>query len=338
MTSAATKQPIADSAHVAPRRLFLQSKSVEETQAFFLRCGDPIRVAFRSEKQFDFEVMAVECDGVSLAIANSRLGMEIALESPPDCYSMLLPSSGALAFEKGKTDSVESRTDTGVVVDSSDVRVARFGPRCGWQRMAISSRQLHEHITLLTEQPVRERVKFKPHFDTQSGIARTMFAVSQAIIGGTRGAAPLLSAPTAMASLRDAVLAMFVEGLPHNYSDHLGHRVAVPAPRNVRHAIDFMHANIAKPLRLEDIARAAHASPRSLQLAFRNFRGSTPMEYLRRLRLDGARNDLIHCEPGTSVADVAYRWGFAHHGMFSANYAKAFGERPSATLRRGAQR
>ena len=204
--------------------------------------------------------------------------------------------------------------------------------------MAISSRQLHEHITLLTEQPVRERVKFKPHFDTQSGIARTMFAVSQAIIGGTRGAAPLLAAPTAMASLRDAVLAMFVEGLPHNYSDHLGHRVAVPAPRNVRHAIDFMHANIAKPLRLEDIARAAHASPRSLQLAFRNFRGSTPMEYLRRLRLDGAHNDLLHCEPGTRVADVAYRWGFAHHGMFSANYAKAFGERPSATLRRGAQR
>jgi transcriptional regulator GlxA family with amidase domain len=61
----------------------------------------------------------------------------------------------------------------------------------------------------------------------------------------------------------------------------------------------------------------------------------TPMQYLKRLRLEGARSELLQAAPGSRVVDVAYRWGFAHHGVFSASYADVFGELPSVTLRRG---
>ena len=37
-----------------------------------------------------------------------------------------------------------------------------------------------------------------------------------------------------------------------------------------------------------------------------------------------------------SVSEVAWRWGFAHHGRFAAQYRTRFGETPSQTLRAGA--
>ncbi len=95
-----------------------------------------------------------------------------------------------------------------------------------------------------------------------------------------------------------------------------------------------MHAHVTDPLLLEEIAVAAQTSPRSLQLAFRQFRGVTPMEYLRRLRLDGARNEMLNGATDGSVSAIAYRWGFAHHGIFTARYTLAFGESPSKTLKR----
>jgi AraC-like DNA-binding protein len=56
--------------------------------------------------------------------------------------------------------------------------------------------------------------------------------------------------------------------------------------------------------------------------------------YLRNVRLDGARSDLISGDEATTVSDVAYRWGFNHLGRFAAHYEHKFGETPSRTLRR----
>ena len=62
--------------------------------------------------------------------------------------------------------------------------------------------------------------------------------------------------------------------------------------------------------------------------------GTTPMAYLRRLRLEKTRHELSTAEPGAvSVTNVATRRGFVHLGRFAAAYSRAFGETPSETLR-----
>jgi transcriptional regulator GlxA family with amidase domain len=58
------------------------------------------------------------------------------------------------------------------------------------------------------------------------------------------------------------------------------------------------------------------------------------MQYLRHLRLDRARADLLHLADVPSVASVALRWGFGHLGRFSADYKERFGESPGESLRR----
>ncbi|MEV6906848.1 helix-turn-helix transcriptional regulator [Amycolatopsis sp. NPDC051071] len=107
------------------------------------------------------------------------------------------------------------------------------------------------------------------------------------------------------------------------------------APEAVRRGIAFMEANPDLDLGVADIARACRVSVRALQLAFRRHLDTTPMAYLRRIRLDRVRAELRDGGPGdgTTVTRVAANWGFLDGSRFSAHYRQAFGESPSHTLR-----
>ncbi|WP_433505073.1 helix-turn-helix transcriptional regulator [Pseudonocardia halophobica] len=108
------------------------------------------------------------------------------------------------------------------------------------------------------------------------------------------------------------------------------------SPSTVRRAVAFIDANPDLELTLTDIARAACVTPRGLQLAFRRHLDTTPMSYLRRVRLDHARDELCAAtaDDGRTVATVAARWGFTH-SRFTQQYRSAYGELPSRTLRDG---
>jgi AraC-like DNA-binding protein len=105
-----------------------------------------------------------------------------------------------------------------------------------------------------------------------------------------------------------------------------------PAPSCVRRAEAFMQAHADQPLRLADIAGATDVPTRTLLSAFQRFRDCSPMQYLRKLRLELARQRL--CKPAidTTVASVAMDCGFLHLGRFAQAYREQFGESPSATL------
>ena len=83
-----------------------------------------------------------------------------------------------------------------------------------------------------------------------------------------------------------------------------------------------------------DVAAAVHLTPRAVQYLFRQRLDTTPTEYLRRVRLHRAHQDLINCDrSATTVTEVAQRWGFAHTGRFAVLYRQAYGQSPHTTLR-----
>ncbi|WP_378144414.1 AraC family transcriptional regulator [Cnuibacter sp. UC19_7] len=100
-------------------------------------------------------------------------------------------------------------------------------------------------------------------------------------------------------------------------------------------ALELIHAAAAEPLTLPLLAAYAGVSGRALQLAFQQHLHTTPMRYLRQVRLDRARRELRRGDEGDGVGEVARRAGFGHTGRFAAEYAVRFGESPSETLRRG---
>lgn len=86
---------------------------------------------------------------------------------------------------------------------------------------------------------------------------------------------------------------------------------------------------------VSELCALAHVSERTLQYAFRDIMGMSPVTYLHRLRLHWARDELRVAKHGsTTVTDVALNWGFWHFSEFSRTYKNCFGEPPSNTLRR----
>lgn len=109
-----------------------------------------------------------------------------------------------------------------------------------------------------------------------------------------------------------------------------------PMPAAVRRVVDLIHAHAQEDVSIERLAQAAGLSSRGLHAAFRRELDTSPMEYLRQVRLDAAHARLRRAEPGdgTSVGAVAVEWGFSNAGRFAASYRERFGESPATTLRR----
>lgn len=106
-------------------------------------------------------------------------------------------------------------------------------------------------------------------------------------------------------------------------------------PATMRFAQEWMVANAHRHITSTDVAQAAGINARALQAAFQRHADTTPMAFLRQIRLHRVRAQLVAGEaPTTVIADVARGWGFGHLGRFASYYAETFGERPSDTLRR----
>jgi len=99
----------------------------------------------------------------------------------------------------------------------------------------------------------------------------------------------------------------------------------------VRLAIDFIHANYQKRLTITDVCRYANVGERSLQLAFRNFTGSSVQQYLMSFRLLRAKAMLARGSV-TRVRDAAVACGIPHAARFSQYYRDRFGQLPSESL------
>jgi AraC-like DNA-binding protein len=103
----------------------------------------------------------------------------------------------------------------------------------------------------------------------------------------------------------------------------------------VKSAEDHVLARGGERVQVSDLCRAADVSERTLECAFKEITGLSPVAYLNRLRLHRVRSALLAAEPSsTQVSVEALKWGFWHFGEFSRAYKQCFGELPSDTLRR----
>lgn len=85
---------------------------------------------------------------------------------------------------------------------------------------------------------------------------------------------------------------------------------------------------------IPELCERLHVSRRTLQYCFEDVLGMSPIQYLRIIRLNGARRELRAPAGQTrKVSDVAADWGFGHLSQFANDYRKLFGQTPSECLR-----
>jgi AraC family ethanolamine operon transcriptional activator len=103
----------------------------------------------------------------------------------------------------------------------------------------------------------------------------------------------------------------------------------------VKTAEDYALSRGDEHLYVSDLCSVAAVSERTLEYAFKEVMGLTPVTYLIRLRLHRVRKALLAATQGsTTVSAEALNGGFWHFGEFSRAYKECFGELPSDTLRR----
>ncbi|SKA96334.1 Helix-turn-helix domain-containing protein [Agreia bicolorata] len=115
--------------------------------------------------------------------------------------------------------------------------------------------------------------------------------------------------------------------------------LSIARPRRVnaqlQRAVAVMYEVARTPATVQQIAAQLHMSVRSLQLIFQESLDTTPGRFLREMRLECARSELLRASAGLTVADTARAWQFGNPGRFSAVYREKFGELPSETLAGG---
>lgn len=170
--------------------------------------------------------------------------------------------------------------------------------------------------------------------DLSSSTGEMIGGLARAIIGGMFNNGPLLHSPIAMSHLAQALADMVVRTVPHRYS-HLLHKPSyLIAPVHVRRAVEFMRANVGRPITMPMVAEASGVSLRALENGFKAFKEASPSAYLRAMRLRAVRADL--CDPTNrqTVREISLKWGFVHLGRFAAVYRTRYGEKPHDTKKR----
>lgn len=99
-------------------------------------------------------------------------------------------------------------------------------------------------------------------------------------------------------------------------------------------ARDFVLGHCDQVITVPQLCERLHVSRRTLQYCFEDVLDISPMQYLRVIRLNGARRHLReNLSDARTVRDVAADWGFWHFSQFSSDYRKLFGQSPSESLR-----
>jgi len=197
----------------------------------------------------------------------------------------------------------------------------------------IPSKKLKVCLEGLADRSIMGDLEFTPRIELSNGFGASIHGILLYIEQELSRSDSMLSQQVGSELIEDLLCRSLLQGLQHNHSERLQRPQPAAGPRNVRRAEDYLRAHLTDRITLGDLARAGKCSVRSLQLAFQEARGTTPMAALRQARLEKARQMLVQQGSTTSVTDVALMFGFSNPGRFAGLYLQAFGETPGQTLR-----
>jgi AraC-like DNA-binding protein len=94
----------------------------------------------------------------------------------------------------------------------------------------------------------------------------------------------------------------------------------------IARVLKHVHAEYAKPLSVEELARKAGMSVAAFHHYFKLVTASSPLQYLKRIRLDQARRLMAH--DGYNASTAARAVGYESPSQFSREFRRLFGVTP----------
>jgi AraC-like DNA-binding protein len=248
-------------------------------------------------------------------------------------YLLQIPLSGAASIRNGADDYV-SDTRRAALLNPHLPTTMIWDAGCRQVLLQIDRAAMEAHLAQLLGRRPAGPLTFTGSLDLTGPRGAALRSLVLHLVAEVDAGRPVLAPGSLLGrQIESALMTGLLETHRHTHSEAMAGRGGGDlAPRMVRRAEGFMLAHLDQPLAIEDVAAAAGVGARALQLAFRRFRDCTPMEFLRRARLERAHAELQAARPGATVTDVALRWGFGHLGRFAESYRARYGQSPSQTL------
>ena len=292
------------------------------------------RLTLSAARDGNWRVSLSKADGGAFSVAEATLTADLTFKlAGRDHFVVNTLLGGAIAHDQGKASRRYRPGDVYLASCPGADLISRT--RDARTHTVSLSGQLLAEVAATAPDVAPGPVKFLSPIPLEGGARRwqeTAGFVSSLLANPAVETAPLVIASAARLLAATALTAFpntAVTG-PTAADRHGAH------PRTVGRAVSFIEASAGRDITVGDIAAAAHVTSRALQLAFRRHLDTTPMAYLRSVRLDQARHDLDRASlgQGATVTAIAYQWGFSSPSRFAEQYRAAYGELPSTTLSR----
>lgn len=273
------------------------------------------------------------------ALVYVRFGPEVKIT--PDyidsVYLIHIPLSGAVETDN-EGQRVQSTPSFASVAQPDLPYRMHWRPETEQLVVRLDEQDLHRTLGQMLGYIPKVPLRFELGIDLTTPQMQSWLDAIDLIRRDAERGQPLAASPLATAHLQDLLTTGLLTAASHTHSRLLRSDGVRPAvPRRVQLAIDVMHARLAEPISVHDVAQGVGLATRSLQEGFQKHIGTTPTAYLSRLRLERAHADLAQAEPSsTTVTAIATRWGFTNSSRFADSHRRVYGETPARTLKRPA--
>jgi AraC-like DNA-binding protein len=318
-----------------PRHPIFRTRDLEHAREHIVSVFGDHRVAYLPrERLLDFRHREAKLGAI--AVNSMQYGGGVMVKAAlGDLYLLQFTLTGTCELRQGR-NYIHTPAGSVAIINPFQPFTKTWLPETRQLIIRIDRRLVEREFQAWTGSDEAGRIEFDPLPLENMARAGTLAHFAGMLCDDLKNASSGLGHPLVRDRIASALVSTLLVSMPHNRQSALEAATTSIAPFSVRRAEHFIEENARHTIDLEDLAGVAGVSPRALQMGFRRFRNTTPMAYLRAVRLELARMELARAKRnGSSVASIAHLYGFEHLGRFAAHYRARFNESPSQTVRRG---
>ncbi|MCK6396456.1 AraC family transcriptional regulator [Zoogloea sp.] len=261
-----------------------------------------------------------------------------AVDIDPGCldsfYLVQVPLSGRELIDTGG-QTVCSAGKVGSVINAIGASLIRHEANTEKLIVRVERDVLERNCIQHLGHALRQPIGFQPSITLDGAAGNRWTSLLRWIYESLALDEQCFDSPMMSAQVEQTVIATLLTCQPHNYTEELNGEERSIAPAFVKRIERYIEDNADQPITIIDLAEHAGVSSRSIFNGFRRFRNTSPMLYLKEVRMRRVNEELKRLTPAdTTVTAVAYHWGFTHLGHFTTDYKRRFCESPSQTLAR----
>jgi AraC-like DNA-binding protein len=286
-----------------------------------------VNFEFQSVRNLQLKLLGFEISKLRLLMVHFGTPTTGRSPNPPTSWAFSYQCSGSTVVARTGTRFGPGDGSLGEPDKNADATISADST---FLSLMVSKQEMAAACQALNGPDFRATLNFAERAPAGSSAALTLWRIIQRLASAP--VYPQRASEHLERSLKEAALFELLLTWPNLGPKDAWETVVLPA--STRQARDFIHARIAELPTVADIAGACGVGVRALARGFEKHLGTSPLQYMLELRLQGVREDLLASRHGSTVTEVALHWGFTHLGIFAARYRESFGELPSETLRK----